>query len=188
MPGLPVHTSVWLSKNPGVSVSSSLKLELEEGGNPRLSERANLTGSSPLPASPCSVILHRTSYFTALTWEDYSSELQSVPLDASLTAHALLWGSSPWHSLRFVDTALLSPSLFFSGPKAFHPTNLLHVTWFQVPPATAPLLPCHLQTFLGSPGIQSLATTLPSQVQSSHQINFFLVLFCFHWAGHALGK
>lgn len=87
------------------------------------------------------------------------------------------WGSSPWCSLRYVKTALLFPSLFFSRPKAFHPTNLLHVTWFPVPSATTVLLPCHWQTLLGSPGVQSLVITLPSQVQSWHQINFFL--FCF---------
>lgn len=87
------------------------------------------------------------------------------------------WGSSPWCSLRYMKTALLFPSLFFSRPKAFHPTNPLPVTWFPVPSATTVLLPCHRQTSLGSPGVQSLVITLPSQVQSWHQINFFL--FCF---------
>lgn len=45
----PFHTSGCLSKNPGVGVSSSLKLEFEEGGNPRLSERAKLTDQALSP-------------------------------------------------------------------------------------------------------------------------------------------
>lgn len=106
------------------------------------------------------------------------------PRGTSHTAHALASGVFPMALLRYVEIALLFPCLFFSRPKVFHPTNLLHVAWFQVPSATALLLPCHLQTFLGSPTRGFRAWTLPSfpsPVITAHQLFSCLVLFTFRW-------
>lgn len=195
--GPPLHTQTCLNKNPGVGFSSLLsyserrrRIQVSQAkGHPLLLRLVLLYSIATWwafhpdfnpPITSCSTLgqlwVRRT-----LNFEPQSAPLASPPhppppegmFYPQESSHDTLSGM--WKQLSW------SPCLFFCRPKVSHPTNLLHVTWFQVPSATALLLPCHLQTFFGLQGTQSLAIllTLPSPVISPNQL--FSCLFLFSW-------